>query len=313
MQLIAKAGTDDLATVYIGKFPDGRLIECVESCQPPLTRAEKWVLIVSSLWGCPVRCKFCDAGSDYQGRLSAAEILAQIDAMVERHYPDRVVPVKKLKIQFARMGEPALNPAVLDVLEMLPGRYPGAGLLPSLSSIAPQGSEAFFERLLSIKNSFYPANFQLQFSLHTTDLARRDWLIPVKKWSFPTIAAYGERFYSGRGRKITLNFALAEDSPLDPAQLREYFSPDYYLIKITPLNPTAQAARHNLSSYNQSNEYQRLEEQIRQAGYDVIISIGELEENRIGSNCGQCISHYRQAAQGVPDGYCYDLQALEER
>jgi adenine C2-methylase RlmN of 23S rRNA A2503 and tRNA A37 len=40
----------------------GRLIEFVEECQPPYGRAERWILMVSTLYGCPVKCLFCDAG-----------------------------------------------------------------------------------------------------------------------------------------------------------------------------------------------------------------------------------------------------------
>ena len=38
---------------------------------------------------------------------------------------------------------------------------------------------------------------------------------------------------------------------------------------------------------------------LKDAGYDVIISIGNLEENKIGSNCGQFIRKYTM--EGVSD------------
>jgi hypothetical protein len=49
--------------------------------------------------------------------LTAEEILMQIDHMVNEWFPDGIVPASKFKIQFARMGEPSLNMAVLDALE----------------------------------------------------------------------------------------------------------------------------------------------------------------------------------------------------
>ncbi len=148
MRVLARTGNDDIATVSIIETAPERMIECVESVQPPLSREEKWVLIVSTLHGCPVGCSFCDAGNEYHGRLSAEEILFQIDHLVRRRYPDGAVPAKKFKIQFARMGEPAFNPAVLDVLEELPNRYRAPGLAPSLSTVAPHGTDRFFDRLL---------------------------------------------------------------------------------------------------------------------------------------------------------------------
>ena len=66
---------------------------------------------------------FCDAGDQFKGKLTKSEILAQIDTMVLNRFPNGIVPVPKFKIQFARMGEPSLNPHVLEVLEDLPGLH----------------------------------------------------------------------------------------------------------------------------------------------------------------------------------------------
>lgn len=75
MKVIGVAGREDIAIVYLSRLDDGKLIEFVESVQPPIPREEKWVLIVSSMVGCPVRCMFCDAGGDYQRKLSREEII----------------------------------------------------------------------------------------------------------------------------------------------------------------------------------------------------------------------------------------------
>ncbi len=141
MQVVAAAGRDDLARVYIARNAAGHHVEFVESLQPPWPREKKWVLIVSCLYGCPFACRICDAGGDYRGRLSREEIEFQIDYLVDRRFPDRDVPCEKFKIQFARMGEPALNPAVLDAIAALPERLEAPGLIVSLSTIAPAGCE----------------------------------------------------------------------------------------------------------------------------------------------------------------------------
>lgn len=319
MKVIAAAGNEEIAKVYIVDLGNGQLVECVESLQPPLARHEKWVLLVSTMFGCPVGCKMCDAGGFYHGKPSAAQILDQIDFLVRQRFPDGHVPSRQFKIQFSRMGEPSLNPAVLDVLEALPQHYQAPGLMPSLSTVAPASTGLFFDRLLEIKRRLYSGgHFQFQFSLHTTDLARRDQLIPVKKWSFAEMAAYGQHFYAPGDRKITLNFALADDMPLDPAVLLQYFDPELFLVKITPLNPTYRAAQHRLVSYldpNQAGEnpdsfssQNPLIRQLAEAGYQVIVSIGESEENLIGSNCGQYLRTHLSASQPIQDGYTYQVQ-----
>jgi 23S rRNA (adenine2503-C2)-methyltransferase len=312
MKILASAGTEDVAMVYVAEMSDGHLVEFVESVQPPIPRQKKWVLLVSTLYGCPVGCVMCDAGGYYQGKPSSAEILAQIDFLVRKRYPDGTIPCEQFKIQFARMGEPALNSNVLEVLEKLPACYQAPGLMPSVSTIAPAKREAFFDRLLEIKQALYPnGHFQFQFSIHTTDLDYRDQMIPVKKWDFDQMAAYGERFYAPGDRKITLNFALAQGAPVDPAALLAHFNPDIFLIKITPLNPTYKARESGLASYIQPSlpeEEYAIIQALRQAGYQVLLSIGALEENLIGSNCGQYIRRHRSAAEPITDGYTYCLQ-----
>jgi len=133
----------------------------------------------------------------------------------------------------------------------------------------------------------------MQFSIHSTDKNIRDRLIPVNKWDFSKIADFGSRFFKNGDRKIALNFALAEDSPVDIEILSEFFDPDLFLIKLTPINPTVTAQKSNLKngldwSLTDSNALiSTLKER-----FEVIVSIGELEENRIGSNCGQYVKKF---------------------
>ncbi|MDO8723619.1 MAG: hypothetical protein Q7J31_15535, partial [Syntrophales bacterium] len=195
MKVLASTGREDVAMVYMAEIGPGKLVEFVESVQPPLPREKKWVLIVSTLFGCPVKCLMCDAGSYYEGKLSSEDIFAQIDFLVKKRFHSGNIPVDKFKIQFARMGEPSLNLNTLDVLEELPRRYNAASLIPSISTIAPVGADRFFYRLIEIKKNIYPGGrFQLQFSIHTTDEKLRDHLIPVKKWGFARLAEYGGEF-----------------------------------------------------------------------------------------------------------------------
>ena len=311
MKVIAKTGREDLATVYIAEFEKKKRVEFVESIQPPLTREKKWVLIISSLFGCCINCQFCDAGGNYEGKLSKNELLAQIDYMVRNRYPDKIIPVEKFKIQFARMGEPSLNSNVLDVLSELPEIYDAPGLMPSISTVAPAGTDKFFEELLEIKNKLYKDKFQMQFSIHTTDLEKRAWLIPVKKWSFKAISDYGNDFYKEGEKKITLNFALADTMPVNPQELLKYFSPDKFLIKITPINPTFKALSNELTSHKLlKNKDHELIQDLNKVGYDVILSIGELEENLIGSNCGQFLANYEQEKKSLKESYNYQLQKI---
>jgi len=327
MRVVAEYGDEELAKVYVAQMREGEsgegskkhLVEFVESIQPPIPREKKWVLIVSSMFGCPIGCKMCDAGGNFGGMMTEGEILSQIDYLVRRRFPDGGVPIPNFKIQFARMGEPSLNPAVLDAMESLPEAYDAPGLHVSLSSVAPDSGRArdFFERLIGVKERLYPGGrFQLQFSIHTTDAAKRDELIPTKKWSFDDIASYARRFSPpGNGdKKVTLNFAPAAGYPIDPKVIRRHFDPEMFVIKLTPLNPTVSSHEASLRSAidpSVEDTSAHFVEKFRGEGYQVILSIGELEENRIGSNCGQFIQR-ALAAGGKPEkSYALDEYRIQ--
>jgi 23S rRNA (adenine2503-C2)-methyltransferase len=316
MNIIALSGDERIALVYIVELSGGRLVECVESLQPPLPREEKWVLLVSTMYGCPVGCQMCDAGGHYAGKVSKEDILAQVDFLVHRRYPAGQVPARQFKIQFARMGEPSLNMSVLDVIEAIPQRYDAPGFMPSVSTVAPSGTDRFFERLLEIKQEhFSGGRFQFQFSVHTTDQSLRDRLIPIKKWDFARMAAYGEKFFQPGDRKIGLNFALAKDMPVEASRLLDFFDPARFLVKITPLNPTYQAVENGLSSYLDPLEDFQADGLIRSlqaAGYQTIVSMGELEENYIGSNCGQFLRAHLEAGEPIAAGYTYPVNKFSD-
>ena len=131
----------------------------------------------------------------------------------------------------------------------------------------------------------------------------------MKKWGFDRIGSYGSGFRASGDRKVTLNFALARGTPVDPDVLLRWFDPADFFIKITPINPTHRAVMNGIVSHvDPGREEAGVEiELLRSAGYDVLLSIGELEENRIGSNCGQYIQRHLEAGSELGDGYaCVD-------
>ena len=182
--------------------------------------------------------------------------------------------------------------------------------MPALSTIAPRGSEEFFEEFLRINHGIYGGRFQLQFSLHTTDSAQRDRLIPARKMDFGWIASYGKRFFIPGTRRVTLNFALAEGSEIDRDVLLQYFDPEIFLVKVTPVNPTITAGANGIASAVTEECIPEQVRRIEDAGYQVIISIGELEENRIGSNCGMLLRRFLSSRSSTDRSYSYELEAL---
>lgn len=316
MKVIQKTEHSDIATVYIGENARGQKFEFVESVPPPFSRSQKWVLIISTMFGCPVGCGFCDAGVYYDGKLSYDELLFQVDYLVRSRFPDHRIISEKFKIQFSRMGEPSFNKNVLQLLSDLPSRYDIPHFIPSLSTVAPTGTDAFFAELLEIKKKRYPGTFQLQFSIHSTDEEQRRKLIPVKKWDFDRMADYGKEFFNDEGKKITLNFAVSTGSIISAGKLREHFDPSIFLIKLTPVNPTHSARKNEMESLiidlDSSDMNLPIKKELEQSGYEVILSIGEQEENLIGSNCGQYIQTMLQQENKRQDSYSFPLVNLTQ-
>ena len=88
MEILGKYGKEELAILYIARY-DKKIIEFVESVQPPVSREQKWVLILSTLYGCPMGCLMCDASDYFFGKISKEGMLAQIDHMISPRFPDK--------------------------------------------------------------------------------------------------------------------------------------------------------------------------------------------------------------------------------
>ncbi len=287
--LLSTTGASDVAFVTAAETRDGHRFDFVDLAPRGATRDVSWTCLLSTLSGCPVRCPMCDAGGHYEGRLTVAEILGQLDVLVDRHFPTRVVPSSPWEVHFARMGDPAFNESVLDALRALPGRYDAPGLRPVLSTVAPATTDGFFGALLDVARTLYPGRLELQLSLHATDEAARRRVVPVRTWSFARMAEYGERFHEAVGRKVWLSFAAAAELPLEAARLREVFSPAAFSVRLTPLNPTAAVARAGLTSLldrSRPGEAHAVAARFEAQGYEVVLALGDDGEDEAGASCG---------------------------
>ncbi len=299
MQIISQQGDPTLAEVFVARFRDNDrfLAEFVDARDPDLPADAKWVVIISSQFGCPVACPMCDAGGDYRGDLTRDEMLAQVDHVVTRHGAERLSRVEKFKVQFARMGEPALNPAVLDALRELPIRYDAPGLIPCIATTAPTASRTWLDALCDIRHTIYGDRlFQLQLSVNSTDETARNRLMPVAKLSLPELAMYARRFSAGGPRKASLNFVMTDEVPIDPDVIARHFDPESTCVKITPLNPTNRSVEQHLSTAlppHAPEAADALCDALARHGFDIILSIGDVRENEIGSNCGMAVRRYQ--------------------
>lgn len=302
MEIAAKSGRPDLAWIYAARMRDSSeyMVEFVDACDSAVgDRRRKWVIIISSQFGCPVGCLMCDAGGAFKGNLSFDEMRFQIETVLAAQGHISPHQCDKLKIQFARMGEPSLNDAVLDVLLWLKDRYPEA--IPCIATVNPAGREEWFAALLKIREQF--RDFQLQLSVNSSDDSCRDRLIPYPKMPWEWMARYGRDFYRKGQRKVGLNFALCPDIRVSADAIREHFDPEHFVIKLTPLNPTSTASANGLSATADRTAAEilvgRKAREFVRLGFSVIESVGNTEENVIGSNCGQMVRKLRPATSSI--------------
>src|SRR3989304_2653953 len=69
---------------------------------------ERTVICCSVQSGCPIGCRFCGSGNYFVRSLTAAEIVSQVDSLLNAKYII-ASKVKKLQIMTMSMGEPFLN------------------------------------------------------------------------------------------------------------------------------------------------------------------------------------------------------------
>ena len=93
------------------------------------------------------------------------------------------------------------------------------------------------------------------------------------------------------GRKITLNFAVA-GYEIDPSVLKQYFDPRDYIVKLTPMHKTDTAIKNHIETageYDTIYPYKKIEEDLKNVGYDVLVFIASKEEDEGRITCGNAI------------------------
>lgn len=197
-------------------------------------RNERWMIGVSCMSGCPVRCKFCATGQLKKWRsLTAEEIVAQVDFILSKN-PDRnPEDSKEFKINYTRMGEPFLNiDEVKKAIAIIDSRYKNVHHYVSTVGIA--GSDF----------SWIKDNITLQISLHSLKDEKRNWLIPISKKM--TIEELGQ-IRTKSNLKTTINMTLVDEDDFDIDELKRMFDPAYFFVKLSPINPNATSDANNIS------------------------------------------------------------------
>ena len=254
---------------------------------------EKWVITISTQYGCSMGCPYCDVPKVGAGRNATLHDLQQ-QVLTGLWLHREVTSTKRLNIHFARMGEPTWNPAVLDCGKWLKDHVdPEFNVHPVVSTMMPKHNEwlkTFIHTWMRLKNRVYGGNAGLQLSINSTRDAERKFLFNGNAHDLLGISRLMEGIIP-MGRKITLNFAVA-GYEIEPDVLLRYFDPALYVVKLTPMHKTQRAAKHGIATagdYTQYYPYAEHEGELKAAGYDVLVFIASAEEDLGRITCGNAI------------------------
>ncbi len=196
-------------------------------------RKQRWMIGVSCMSGCPVRCKFCATGQLKKYRnLTCDEIVEQVKFILDKNPEYNPRESMEFKINYTRMGEPFLNiNEVKKAIKKINDLYPNAHHY--ISTIGIKGSDY----------SWIKDNITLQISLHSLDEEKRNWLIPFhNKYSIEELG----KIRTKSNLKTTLNLTLVDTNDFDIEKLKKYFDKKHFFIKLSPINENAVSQENHL-------------------------------------------------------------------
>lgn len=293
-EIVEEQVSQDGTRKWLFRFPArgaGRPVD-VETVYIP--EEGRGTLCISSQVGCTLTCSFCHTGTQKLVRnLTSGEILAQLLVARERlgDFPDSdtpdgaIVPAEGRKVSnivMMGMGEPLYN--FEEVKKALLIASDGDGLSLSKRRITLSTSGVVPE----IHRTGAEIGVMLAISLHATNDALRDELVPInKKYPLADLLA-ACRAYPGlsNARRITFEYVMLKgvnDSLEDARDLVRLLKGIPAKINLIPFNPWP-GSHYECSDWDQ---IERFADFINQAGYaspirtprgrDILAACGQLK------------------------------------
>ena len=277
-------------------------IEKVE--HTPVDITDKLVVTISSQKGCPMKCNFCDCPKvQFKGNATVPELITEIMSGISL---SGIKHGKRLNVHYARMGEPTFNPNVItsanlvaDILKQ--GDITFEEYHPVVSTMMPKSNK----NLEKFLNTWVESGFKhggedgygLQFSINTLDEEQRNTMFRNMTLSLKEIGEIIDRLPNPKKRKYTLNFAVTSSSNLSPELMNKYFDKEKCIVKITPIHNTVEASDNNYEIVTDFNVYEKFEQPLVEAGWDVIVFIPSKEEDADRITCGNALIAINQGSE----------------
>ncbi len=266
--------------------------------------SEKWVVTLSTQYGCPMKCTFCDVPKiKFKGNATEADLTQQLVSALNL-FPD-VHYTERLNIHFARMGDPIFNDNVFFFAKWL--AHGGKTWLqeehdirievihPVLTTSCPSGFKDLGYRLRDwcrIKNVHFSGQAGLQLSINSTNEDQRNQMFGGAASTLREISAIAATLPDPLSRKYCLNFAYSTDFEIDAKYLAGLFDPDKFMCKITPIHNN-NACRENgietVGGYDSFRPYAEPEAGLIAEGFDVLVFVPSMDEENGLVTCGNAV------------------------
>lgn len=226
-RMVRKDVSVDGTTKYLLALADGAQIESVYI---PDTPAQTFC--ISSQVGCAMQCAFCLTGKmGLVRQLSAGEIVGQVRVLAT----DLGMLDRAFNIVLMGMGEPLHNyDETMKALRML-AATDGLAVPPRRVTLSTVGLVPAIERL-----ALEPLMPNLAISLHATEKAQRDGLVPInRKYGLEALLDACRKFPLKKRNRITFEYVLlagVNDTPDDARRLVRLLAGIRGKVNLLPLN-----------------------------------------------------------------------------
>jgi 23S rRNA (adenine2503-C2)-methyltransferase len=269
---------------------------------PIMPLSEKWVVTLSTQYGCPMKCNFCDVHNiKFKGNVSFDDLKKQLYNAIGV-FP-KVKYTERLNVHFARMGDAIFNPDVIDFAiwlyenKLTIKHETGLSietLHPVFTTMVPRYNLSFDRifKWVDIKNKCYNGQAGLQLSINSTDETQRNIMFNGMQTPLEKISKELSTLPDPIGRKYCLNFALADGNIVDGNYLSSLFNPDYWMCKITPIHNNNACSINNIKlkdGYKSYLPYKAVEDSLKSAGFDVLVFVPSKDEEDFIITCGNAL------------------------
>lgn len=265
--------------------------------------SEKWVITVSTQYGCKMACNFCDVPNvEWHGNATFDDLKDQLYTAISLFPQTKYT--ERLNLHFARMGDPIFNK---NVFEFAKWCYSNKNQIkndtglrietfhPVLTTSLPRKYGILESRIMEwchIKNDIYNGQAGLQFSINSTNEEQRNTMFGGLSLTLQEFSKIAEKMPDPVSRKYCLNFAYSTDYEIDANIIKNLFDPDKFMCKITPIhnnNACIENGIKTVDGYEAFVPYAKPEKDLREAGFDVLVFVPSIDEEDGLVTCGNAI------------------------